>query len=152
MSMKTLLPSQVAAIVGVIDPDLNTAGTVTTGWIAAADFASFMAIVMAGALGSGATLDAKIEQATDAAGAGVKDLDGAAITQLSQADGDNDKQAVIELFQEDLDIANDYTHFRVSMTIASASSDSAVVVLAMPPRYGPASGSNLSTVDEIVAA
>ena len=79
-----LLPSQHAAVVAAIDPDAYTAGTQTTGWIDMAEFEAVMFLIMAGILGASATLDAKVEQATDGAGAGAKDITGKAITQLTK--------------------------------------------------------------------
>ena len=150
--MKLLLPSERAAVVGAIDPDANTAATYTTGWIAMSDFQSVMAIVMAGTLGASATLDAKLEQASDSSGTGAKDITGAAITQLTQAGTDSDKQAVIQCNAEDLDLAGDFTHVRLSMTVAVATSDCSAIVLGFDARYGPASDYDLSSVDEIVTA
>jgi len=143
-------PSQRVAVVGAIDPDVHTAATYTTGWIAAKNFFAYMAIIMAGTLGTNATIDAKIEQATDAAGAGAKDVSGAVITQMTQAGTDkSDKQAIINLRQSQLDIANNFTHFRLSMTVATATSDAGAIVLAMDERYGPASDNDAASVDQI---
>ena len=151
MAQKTFLPSELAAVVGVIDPDANTAATYTTGWISMADFASIMAVVMAGTLGASATLDAKLEQASDGSGTGAKDITGAAITQLTQAGGDSDKQAILQCYGEDLDLANEFTHVRLSMTVATATSDVSAVVMGMGARYGPASDHDAATVSEIVS-
>lgn len=151
MSQKTLKPSEMAAVVGVIDPDALGAATYTTGWIAMADFACIMAIVMAGTLGASATLDAKLEQASDSSGTGAKDISGAAITQLTKAGSDDDKQAVLQVYAEDLDLANSFTHVRLSMTVGTATSDAGAVVLGLSPRYAPASNSDLASVAEIVS-
>lgn len=148
--MKHLLPSERAAVVGVIDPDANTAATYTTAWIAMADFQSIMAVVMAGTLGTSATLDAKLQQASDSSGTGAKDITGGAITQLTQAGTDSDKQAVIQCNAEDLDLANDFSHVRLSMTVATATSDCGAIVLGFDARYGPARDGDLASVDEIV--
>lgn len=145
-----LKPSQRAAIVGVIDPDAYAAGTYTTGWVDASRWYSFLAIVAAGDLGSSATLDAKIEQATSAAGAGAKDVAGYAITQLTQAGTDSNKQALINLKSEKLDINSGFTHVRLSMTVATATSDAGAVLMAFDPRYGPADLYDAASVDEIV--
>ena len=118
----------------------------TTGWVSAADFLSFMVIVLAGTLGSSGTLDAKIEEATDSSGTGAQDLTGKAITQLTQAGSDSDKQAAINLFATDL--RDGFTHFRLSMTIATASSDSAGLILGFDALQAPAA--DLSSVDEVV--
>ncbi len=146
-----LKPSDRFAVVGAIDPDAYSASTQTTGWIAAKNYHSFLAVVMAGTLGSSATLDAKIEQATDSSGTGAKDVTGLAITQLTQAGTDSDKQALINISQEDLDFANSFTHFRLSMTIGTAASDAGGIVFGLDPRYGPATANDASTVDEIVS-
>lgn len=116
--------SDLVAVVGNIDPDAYTAGTVTSGWIDAAEFADFLAVVQAGDLGSSGTLDAKIEEATDSGGSGATAISGLAITQLTQADTDSDKQAAINVKPSDLDVAGGFTHFRLSMTTAVATSDS----------------------------
>jgi hypothetical protein len=142
--------SDTVAVVGVIYPDAYAANTYETAWIAAADFNQFQAVIQAGTLGSSATIDAKIEQATNGSGAGVKDITGKAITQLTQAGTDSDKQAVINVSPEDLDVNNDFTHFRLSLTVGTATSDAGAVVLGLFPTYGLASDHDASTVDEIV--
>ena len=143
-------PSDRVAVVGNIDPDAYSASTVTTGWIDMSKFLAIMAIVQAGTLGSSATLDAKMEQATSAAGAGAKDITGKEITQLTQAGTDSDKQAVINLFANELDINNGFTHVRLSMTIGAATSDAGAIVLGFDPVKDVASANNAESVDEIV--
>ncbi len=108
-----------------------------------------MALVMAGTLGSSATLDAKLEQATDSSGTGAKDITGKLITQLTQAGTDSDKQAIINLRPDELDVANDFTHFRLSMTIAVATSDAGAIVFGADARYEPETDN--ASVDEIVS-
>lgn len=144
-----ILPSNEAVLAGVIDPDLNAAGTLTTGWISMATFQAIQAIILAGALGTSATLDAKLEQATDSSGTGAKDVTGKAITQLTDAGSDSDKQAIINCRADELDIANGFNHVRLSMTVAVASSDSAALVLGHYARYQPAA--DIATVDEVVS-
>ncbi|MEC9433879.1 MAG: hypothetical protein VYD87_13330 [Pseudomonadota bacterium] len=145
-----LIPSDRAAVVGSIDPDAYAASTVTTGWISAAAFNRFMAVVMAGDLGTSATLDAKLEQATNGSGSGAKDITGKAITQLTQAGTDSNKQALINLEQAALDVDGGFTHFRLSMTIGTATSDAGGMVLGFDPAHGPASDHDAASVDEIV--
>lgn len=142
-------PSERAGIVGVISPDVHAVGARQTAWIAAGQAAKFMAVIFAGTLGAGATLDAKLEQATDAAGAGAKDIAGKAITQLVKAT-DDDKQAIINLNQDQLDINAGYTHFRLTMTVAAANSDTGGVVFSFDQRQGPASDGDLPSVKQIV--
>ena len=110
----------------------------TSAWIDATTFHNYLAILKTGVLGASATLDAKIQQATDNAGAGVKDVTGRAITQLVKASNDNN-QAEIDLKQEDLDFANGFKFFRLSMTVATAASLIDATILGVDPRYGFAS-------------
>lgn len=144
-------PSEMLGVVGNIDPDAYAAGTYTTGWISAKLFLAFMAIVQVGDMVATSTVNAKLEQASDGAGTGAKDIANKAITALTQAGTDDNKQAVINLRPEELDVDNGFTHFRLSMTVAAAASDAAGMVLGYAPARGPATGADATTVDEVVA-
>lgn len=145
------LASEQTAILGTIDPDVTVASTVLSDYVDASEFANFAAVIMAGTLGASATVDAKLVQATDGSGTDVKDITGKAITQLTQASpDDSDKQAIINLKPEELDLANSFTHFALSLTVAVATSDVGAIVLGLDPRHGPASDNDLASVAEIV--
>lgn len=126
-----------------------SASTVTTGWISAANHERFLAIVSAGVLGASATLDAKLQQASDSSGTGAKDITGKAITQMVKATGDNDV-ALINLKASELDVANGFTHFRLSMTVGTAASLLDAKVLGLVPRYEPNSAFHIAAVVETV--
>ena len=128
-----ILPSDKVALMGVIDPDVTAASTVTTDWVSMSDFANAMAVVFAGTSGASATLDAKIQQASDSSGTGVKDITGKAITQMLVSD----KQSVINISENDLDIANDFTHIRLSLTVAVATSDVGGALFGLDAAYAP---------------
>jgi hypothetical protein len=68
-------------------------GTVTTGWVDDGQVQRSGADLQTGVLGAAATVDAKLQQATSAAGAGAKDIAGKAITQIVKATGDNKQVA-----------------------------------------------------------
>ena len=144
-------PSEVAAVVGNIDPDAYANGTYTTDYIPLALFRRFLAIVQAGDLGASATLDAKIIAYTSGAGAGATDVAGAAITQLTQAGSDSNKQAIINLNTDTL-AGGGFTHIRLSMTVGTATSDAGAAVLGFDAKYDPASLNNAATVDSIATA
>jgi hypothetical protein len=110
-----------------------------------------LAIVAVGDMVATSTVDGKLEQATDGAGTGAKDITGKAITQFTAAGTDSNKQALINLRPEELDIANNFTHFRLTMTVATAASDAMGIVLGGAPRIGNANENDLAAVDEIVA-
>ena len=152
MSNSNTLPSQRVAIVGTVDPDANTVGDKNTDFASMADFDSIMAVISLGILGASATIDAKLEQATDAAGAGVKDIDGKAITQLVKAT-DDDKQAIINVRADELDVDGGFSFVRCTMAVGTATSDSAVLLLGLDARYGPATANDkdLASVAEIIS-
>lgn len=151
MVMKTKRPTDHIAVGGVIDPEAQGAGTVTSGWLSLADFHTAMAIIAVGEMASSSTVDAKLEQASDSSGTGAKDITGKAITQITQAGTDqSDTQAIIEVDGDDLDVDNDFTHVRLSITVAAAASDIFGILLGLDPRYGPASDSDLASVGEII--
>lgn len=151
MMNASIPPSNIAGVVGVIDPDAYAAGSVSTGWVSLVTFQALMALVLAGDLGADATLDGKFEQAKDAAGTGAKDVAGKAITQLTKAGTDDNKQAVVNLRADELDVNAGFTHARFTLTVGTAASDAGAVLLGFHPRYGSASASDAATVDEIVA-
>lgn len=146
-----LLPSEAAAIVGVIDPDAYANSTYYTDYIPMKNFRRFMAVVMAGDLGSSATVDAKLIAYTDDAGGGAADISGAAITQLTQAGTDSNKQAIINFSTDALAGATAFTHFRLQVVVGTAASDVSALVLGFDPVFAPASLSDLASVDEIVS-
>jgi hypothetical protein len=145
----TSLTSEKIQVVGVINPAANAAGTLTTGWVSMAAFEEILAIIAAGALGVNSTIDAKLQQAQDSSGTGVKDVVGKAITQLTQAGTDkSNKQAQINMRAEELDRNNGFTHVRLSMTTAVATSPSTAVLIGTGSRYSP--GTPAASVIETV--
>lgn len=143
-------PTELAGVVGVIDPDANAAATYTTDWVAMKNWQALLAVIMAGDLGASATLDVKLEQATTSGGAGAKDVTGKSITQLTQAGTDSNKQVLINLRPEELDVEGGFDYVRLSMTVGTATSDSGALLLGVYPSRGPATDFDLATVDEIV--
>jgi hypothetical protein len=146
-----LLPSDQAALVDAIDPDAYAAAAYSTAWIAAKNFAAFMATVYAGTIEATGTVDAKLQQATDSSGTGVKDVTGKAITQLTAAGTDSDKQAIINCRAEELDVANGFDYLRLTVTLGTAGADMGAALYGFYPRYGPASDNDAASVDEIVS-
>lgn len=143
------LPSEVAAIVGAIDPDAYAANTYTTGYISMKLFRRFMAVVTVGDIVSTGVVNAKIIAYTDNAGGGAFDVPGAAITQMTEAGTDSNKQAVINFDTQALAGNTEYTHFRLSVALTVAGADMGAVVLGFDPLYAPASDNDAATVDSI---
>lgn len=122
------------AILATLDPISQGAATVNTGWVSMALFHSLVALIGTGVMGASGTLDAKLQQATSAAGAGVKDITGKAITQIVKASGDN-KQVMIELRDTDLDVNNGFAFVRLQITVGTAASLVNAVLIGTIPFY-----------------
>lgn len=142
-------PSESIAVLGTYDAASVAASTVTTGWISAATFKAFLVLVATGVLGAAATVDAKLQQATDSSGTGAKDITGKAITQIVKATGDN-KQALINLRAEELDINGGFNYFRLSITVGTAASIVGATIQGFFPDLAPASAFNQAAVVQVV--
>lgn len=142
--------SELLSILATVDPVSQAVGTVTTGWISVANFHALMTILETGALGVAGTVDAKLQQALDAAGTSVKDITGRAIVQFTQVGGGSAKQALLNLKPEDLDIANGYGFVRLSITVGVAASVVAAQIIGLNPRYADADAFNQAAVTQII--
>ena len=141
--------SEMLAILATIDPASQSAGTATTGWVSVANHHGLLAVVQTGVLGTLATVDAKLQQATDSSGAGAKDVAGRAITQIVKATGDN-KQALINLKPEELDTLNGFGFVRVALTVGVAASITGAQLLGVNPRFAPADAANQAGVVQVI--
>lgn len=146
-----LNPSARASVVGVIDPDAYAAGTYTTGWIDMQDWYAVLGLVSVGDFAATGVLNAKFQQATDAAGTGAKDVSGSAITPLTQVGAGDNKQALINLTTGDLDYNNGYRFVRLSTTLTVAGADLGAFVIGTDPRYGIATDGDIAAVGEVVS-
>jgi hypothetical protein len=129
-------PSESLAVLATLDPVSQAAATVTTGWVDAGQYFSLLALIQTGVLGASATVDAKLQQATDSGGTGVKDVTGKAITQIVKASGDN-KQAIINCKGSDLDVEGGFRYVRLSLTVGTAASIISAALFGAMPRMAP---------------
>lgn len=139
-------PSDRSTLVGVINPQSATTAK-STAYVDMGKWGSLKATIMAGAFASSATLDAKLQQATTDGGT-PKDVTGKAITQLTEADTDDDKQAEINLNNDELDTANGYRWVRLTITPATDAVLIAGLLQGFDARHQPAT--DATTVDEVV--
>lgn len=124
------------ALISMIAPGLVDAASVDSGWLPVSNAVRTFFIILLGA--TDITVDAKVEQATNAAGTGtVKDVTGAALTQLTA--GNDGKFATIDLESAALDHHNGYNHVRLTLTAGdgTAGANLAAVIIRtcrhMPP-------------------
>lgn len=141
--------SESLAVLATYDPASVAASTVTTGWVDASTFLFLLAIIQTGVLGASATLDAKLQQASDSGGTGAKDITNKAITQIVKASGDN-KQAMISCKGSDLDVEGGFRFVRLSLTVGTAASIINAVLLGGVARFQPASAYNQAGVVQTV--
>ena len=132
-----------------IAPVSQGVGTVNSAWVPTKNIHLIAAVIATGVLGASATVDAKLQQATDITGTGAKDITGKAITQIVKATGDN-KQAIINLRSQELDTNNGFAFVRLSITVGVAASLVSAEVMAVP-RYMPADTLNQAAVVQVVA-
>lgn len=149
MNGPILKPSQRACVLGVVAP-ISSAGANNTAWVDMAQVQNLLAIVSLGVMQANATVDAKLQQATDAAGTGAKDIAGKAIAQFLKATPDDGKQALINCRQDELDVTAGFRWVRLQITGATAASLLTGVLLGVDPRYGPADGFAAATQAQVV--
>ncbi|PZO77072.1 MAG: hypothetical protein DI640_01440 [Sphingomonas taxi] len=137
-------PSARIAIAGVIPAQQAAPGVVTSTWVDMAKFYAVLASLNVGVIGAAGTVDAKIEQATDANGTGAKAITGLALVQIAKAGGDN-RQAGINVRQEDLDKNGGFRFVRVSVTVGGAATFLSASLTGFDARYGAGSANQLGT-------
>jgi hypothetical protein len=146
-----LNPSARVSVAGVIAPANQAAGTVTSQWVDMQAWFALLALLNIGAMAAGGTIDAKIEQATDAAGTGVKDVPGSAIVQVTQAGAGANTLVEINLRQDDLDRNNDFRFVRLNVAAGAAASFLSGVLLGFDARYGAATDNDIAAVAQTVS-
>jgi hypothetical protein len=141
-------PAEVAAVVSALDPASLSANTYYSDWVLADDFEQYMGVVLVGAIATNGTCDIAISQATDGSGTGAKDV--VAATQLTQAGTDSNKQVVLQCRADQLDLAGGFRYIAVEVVTAVAATIAGAALIGFNPAYGPASGYDVASVDEIV--
>lgn len=110
---------------------------INTAWLSMANKHRAIVLISVGDMAASATFNVDVEQATDSAGAGVKNITGKSITAL--ADTDDDVAIAIEIRAEELDVAGLFDHIRVELTPAAGAVEFSVMVLGVVDRYVPVS-------------
>ena len=135
-----------SAVVGVVNPASHAAGTVDTTAVDLKNFRRAMFVLLAGDLSGGGVVNFKL-QSSDASGGTYSDLSGYAMTAMNNADGTN-SQAIVEISADVLPEGHRYVRGRI--TIGTAASPLAVVVLGGDPRFEPVASFDLASVIRLV--
>lgn len=152
MSM-TLLTDE-WALIGAIDPATVVSSPATetlSDEIDMADYDRVAFVLSVGAMaGAADRIDFKVTQAATSGGT-YKDVTNASATQLTGSPSDANKQLIIEVDQTALDMDNNYRYVKASVTTSGGTTGSAISLVAFGrAKMKAASGSDLSSVDEIV--
>ncbi len=142
--------SEQLSILATLDPGNQAVGVATTGWVPLNTHHGLLALVQTGTLATGATVDAKLQQAQDASGTGAKDVAGKSIAQLTQASNGANRQALINLRSEELDVNNGFAFVRLVVTVAAAAANTSAQLLGVNPRLASAETANQAAVAQIV--
>lgn len=127
-------PSEHLSVLATIDPVSQAPGVISTGYVSIKNHFAILAAIQTGLLGAAATVDAKLQQALDAAGTSVKDITGKAITQVVKASGDN-KQVLVNAKVADLDTEGGFSFVRLTVTVGVAASQVNAMLIGAYPRY-----------------
>lgn len=139
-------PSDYVAVAGAIDPQLLDDGSLTSDWVALADFTQVMFVVNLGA--TDITTDVKIQSADDSSGTNNTDIALLVVTQL--ADDDDNKQVILSVDQSEVNTGD--THVAVVVTAGDGTlgSNVSAVCLGFNSEFQPASNKDVASVAEIV--
>jgi len=134
------------ALLDVQSPDDRGAGTHNGAWVNMALYPRAIMEVFVGDMAAGATLDAGIQQATDAAGTGAKAIAGKTITQLTQAGGDVGANVAIELQSEELDVDGGFNFVRLYTTTAVGTVIHCAALKGVGSRFKPVPTTNYTEI------
>lgn len=141
--------SELLAVVATIDPDAATAATYTSDVVDMLNFRRLLVILQVGEMQATSTIDLTIKGDTASGGSFATTITGKAITQLTAAGSDSDKQVLIDVTSEEVR-AQGYRYVRAALVVGTAASDCALVILGGRTRYRPAYDYDLASVDEII--
>ena len=119
-----------------------------TSYVSLANYHRAVIVIHTGVMASGSTLDAVVHQATDTSGTSAKHLTASkAITQLTQAGSDSNKDVAIEVRTEELDVAGGFDCIALGYTVGTAATLLSIEIYGLVPRYAAVS---TTAWDEIV--
>lgn len=138
-----------AVIVATIDPDAYSANTYTSDAIDMSLWDRVVFYVLAGDLATNNTTDFTVKGDTASGGSFTTTITGKAITQLTEAGTDSDKQVVVEVTQAEVQTQG-FRYIRGALVVAVAAGDLAVLAIGYGPNVAPATDNDLASVDEYV--
>src|SRR5512139_1476976 len=127
---------------------VSNGAEVFTSYVSLANYHRAAIIIHTGVMSSGSTLDAVVHEATDTSGTGAQHLGTSkAITQLTQAGSDSNKDVIIEVRTEELDVDDGYDCIALGYTVGTAATLLSIEIYGLVPRFAPVA---TTAWDEIV--
>jgi hypothetical protein len=141
LSIQNETLQQLTGVIGVVSPASTGAGATTIGPFAIATFLEMQAILIVGVMSAGSTVDLKA-QGAPAVGGAYTDLASKAITQMTQAGGDSNKQSTVSVSK--LEIPSTVTHVKFILTVGTAAS---ILGLTVVGRKSHTDDTDIGTLD-----
>lgn len=137
---------------GGVDPQsIGSGSTISSGWISAQQYGSFVAMLRTGVISAGGSVNMQIRQAQDSSGTGAKNITGKTLTApLTNAGYPTSGQAEINVRGDELDVSNGFSYLQIQVTATSAAALASAALVANDPRNGPCSASLPATMSQAV--
>ncbi|MCC6615928.1 MAG: hypothetical protein IT320_20830 [Anaerolineae bacterium] len=148
MSYNQALTEQLA-IVSTIDPQDAGTGDTSGDVIDMMKIRRVVFVLATGSMTSSSTVDLVVKGDTASGGSFTTTITGKAITQLTQAGSDGNKQVLLEVTAEEV-AAQGFRYIKPVLTVAAAASQVCLIALASFLRYSGGADYDLASVAEIV--
>ncbi len=148
MGLSTMRFSEYAELLYKLSPiSVSNGVEVFTTYVSLANFHRACIVLSTGVMAKSSTIDAQVHQATNTSGGSAKHITGKAITQLTEAGSDSNKQVIIEIDTSELDVAGGFDCISLGYTVGTAASIMAIQIFGLTPRFKSVSTANW---DEVV--
>ena len=137
---------------GGVDPQsIGSGSTISSGWISAQQYGSFVAMLRTGVIGASGSVNMQIRQATDSSGTGAKNITGKTLTApLTNAGYPTSGQAEINIRGDELDVSNGFAYLQIQVTATAAAALASAALVGNDPRNGPCSSNLPATMSQAV--
>lgn len=135
MSYTRRFTETVALLENLSPVSVANGAEVFTAYVDLENYHRAVIIMHVGVMGQGGTINAQVHQATSAAGANAKHITGKAITQLTQASGDDGADIAIEVRTEETDVDGGFHFIALGYTVGTAASLMSIEIYGFESRY-----------------
>ena len=138
--------SEVNAPLATVFSDVRIPGAHISDWVSLENYHRAFLLLSVSEMAALSTVNAGLQQASDADGTGAKVITGKTITELTQAGGDTNSLVCIELQTEELDVDNDFEFVRFYVTNAVNTVNFEGILFGCSPRFKPVPTTNWAEI------